>query len=133
MRTAWITLGLFGFVAVASAQPLSDGPSSDDPWFHGLQQPNGGSCCSLADSKHEGDCHRMPESDIRASGDHYEYRHSLAVFGVQGDDKWYAIPDSAWLRHKENPTGFVVLCILESMHAPSGGPLVMCAIKAAGS
>lgn len=84
---------LIGVIHLAHGAPPPDADPQFAPWFQGLQQPNGASCCS------EADC-RPVES--RTAGDHYQ------AF-VEGE--WLDIPPEKVIRPRSNPIGRAVLCM----------------------
>lgn len=127
---AWPALLLTGLGASAMIGFVRWGPADAHPpagvdlnspeahWFQALRQPkNGASCCDVAD------CRKVT---ARTAGDHWEFYADPAVFGSNGDDQWHVIPESKWLRGKDNPTGETVVC-----WDPRLG--VLCAVKPTGA
>lgn len=85
-----LLLGVMRFAY--GAPPLSADPALA-PWFQGLQQPSGASCCS------EADC-RPVES--RVTDGHWE--------ALLPDGRWLTIPHEKIIHPKSNPIGRAVLC-----------------------
>lgn len=110
----------FGRRAPAEARPPAgvDLNSPEAHWFQELRQPqNGASCCDVSD------CRKVT---VRSAGDHWEFYADLGVFGGNGDNEWHVIPETKWLRGKDNPTGETVVC-----WDPRLG--VLCAVKPTGA
>lgn len=108
MRWAAILLALgTGMVApLALGAPPPDADPALAPWFQGLSQPNGQSCCS------EADC-RPVES--RSVADHYQ---------AFAEGRWIDVPNDKIIQPRGNPTGRAVLCM-----APGRPDLVYCFVR----
>ena len=112
-------VGLVPWLPAAARPPAgADLNSPEAHWLEGLRQPqNGPSCCDVSD------CRKVA---VRSAGDHWEFYADAAIFGGNGDGQWHGIPETKWLRSKDNPTGETVVC-----WDPRLG--VLCAVKPTGA
>lgn len=118
MKTLFLTILLLLW-APAQAAPPADANPELAPWFQGLRDNNGSSCCSIADCRH------LP---VRIGKDGYEVQ--VPEVGeehmVLPTKHWIPVPPEKILPHKENPTGEPVTC-----WAPYRG--IMCFVEGSGT
>ena len=96
--TVWFVL-VFG--SIARGAPPEGADQSLAPWFKSLKTPSGTSCCDVSDCR---------QVQTRTVGGDVEAFVTKDVYGPSAPDAWVKVPQSIWIRGRENPTGEPVLC-----------------------